>query len=285
MSLAIHPRARSAPTLEVTPGRSAAARHRAAWRDLREGLSLWRLCWTLAWLDIRIRYRGSILGPFWLTLSTGIMVAAMGTIYSTLFKIEMHDYLPFLAVSQVLWGYLALLVSDGCHGYVSSESMIRSVRMPYTIYAGRIVVRNMLIVAHNLVVIVGVDLVMWNWPGPEALLALPGLAVWLVDSLAVCVLLGALCARFRDIPPIVASVMQMAFFITPVIWRPYLIGDLQWLLPFNPFYTLLEIVRGPMLGEVPDGWVYLSAGLSSVVLCGLSWILFARVRARIAFWV
>jgi lipopolysaccharide transport system permease protein len=285
MSLATITRAASAPLIEITPGQSGAARHRAAWHDVRDAASLWRLCWTLAWLDIRIRYRGSILGPFWLTLSTALMVAAMGGIYATLFRIEMHEYLPFLAVSQVLWGYLSLLVTDGCQGYVTSDAMIRSVRMPFTLYAARIVARNMVVLAHNLVVIIGVDLVMWNWPGANAWAALPGIAVWLVDSLAVCVLLGALCARFRDIPPIVASVMQMAFFVTPVIWHPQLVGRLQWLLPFNPFFTLLEIVRAPLLGEIPSAAVYMSAAVSSVVLCAAAWMLFARVRARIAFWV
>ena len=113
----------------------------------------------------------------------------------------------------------------------------------------------------------------------------PALVLWLIDSLAVGVLLGAVCARFRDIPPIVASVMQMAFFITPVIWRPSLIGDEQWMLPFNPFFTLLEVLRGPLLGEMPSVEIYVSAVVSSLVLCGGAWALFARVRGRIAFWV
>jgi lipopolysaccharide transport system permease protein len=277
---------RGAQTLEITPGHTFGVRQAMALRDVSEAAGLWRLCWTLAALDIKIRYRGSVLGPFWLTLSTGLMVAAMGVIYSTLFQIDMHDYLPFLAISQVLWGYQQGLVTDACLGYVSAEGMIRSVRMPYTTYGARIVLRNMMILAHNLVVIVAVDLFMWTFPNPVvALAAIPALLVWLVDSLAITVLLGALCARFRDIPPIVQSVMQMAFFVTPVIWRPSLIGDKQWLLPFNPFFTLLEILRGPLMGEIPSLAVYVSAALSSAALCGISWVLFARVRGRIAFWV
>ncbi len=282
----LRPRMRGAQTLEIMPGSTFGARQETALRDVREAVSLWRLCWTLSALDIKIRYRGSVLGPFWLTLSTGLTVAAMGGIYSTLFHIEMRDYLPFLAISQVLWGYQSALVTDACNGYVASEGMIRSVRMPFTLYAARIVLRNLMVLAHNLVVIVAVDLVMWQFPDPVvALAALPAMLVWVIDSLAISVLLGVLCARFRDIPPIVASVMQMAFLVTPVIWRPSLIGDLQWMLPFNPFFTLLEIVRAPLLGEIPSLAVYASAGLSSVVLCAMTWVLFVRVRGRIAFWV
>src|SRR5260370_26639146 len=126
-----------------------------------------------------------------------------------------------------------------------------------------------------MLVIVVVFVVMSAWPGPPALLALPGLALWLVEALALAVLLGALCARFRDIPPIVASVMQMAFFVTPVIWKPELMREHQWMLKFNPFYSLLEIVRGPLQSEIPDATIYASALVSSVLLCVAAWIMFA----------
>jgi lipopolysaccharide transport system permease protein len=260
--------------------------HRRAALDLCEAAVLWRLCWTLSWLDIKLRYRGSMLGPFWLTLSTGVMVGAMGFIYSALFHVQMHDYLPFIALSLVLWNFLGTLVSDGCQAFTSVEGMIRSMRMPYTLYAARIVLRNLIVLAHNILVIVVVDAVLNAWPGADALLVVPGLVLWLVDALAISLLLGAFCARFRDIPPIVGSVMQMAFFVTPVIWQPSAVGaGRMWVLPFNPFYSLLEIVRAPLLGQRPGAVVYGSALGFSVLLMALTWLLFARVRGRIAFWV
>ena len=275
----------SAETLDQSPGRSLADHQRMALLDVRRAAGLWRLWFTLAWLDIKLRYRGSMLGPFWLTISTGIMVAAMGVVYATIFGMKLDEYLPFLAVSQVLWAFLATLVGDACTGFTLAEGMIRSVRMPFTLYAARIVLRNLLVLAHNAVVIVVVCGAFGHWPGARILLILPGLALWLIDALAITVMLGALCARFRDIPPIVASVMQMAFVITPVIWKPDQVGELAWLLTLNPFFSLLEIVRGPILGSTPSAVIYSAALLSSVVLCGASWLLFARSRGRIAFWV
>ncbi len=286
MSAALQSVARGTNSLELTPDPTLAARHRMAVRDLRGAWALRRLCWTLAWLDIKLRYRGSMLGPFWLTLSTAIMVAAMGGIYAALFHMNLHEYLPFLALSLVLWGFLAALVGDASLGFTSSEGMIRSMRMPFTLYAARIVVRNVVVLAHNIVVIVAVFAIYGIWPGAIALLALPAFALWLVDALAFSLTLGALCARFRDIPPIVANVVQMMFFVTPVIWRPELVGrDRMWLLPVNPFGSLLEIVRAPLLGEVPTAMTYVSAVLYSLLLLALSWMLFVRVRNRIAFWV
>ena len=290
MTTALHPGAQAAPSSEFVTGQAGGGesfgeRQRVALLDLRDALRLWNLCWTLAWFDIKLRYRGSVLGPFWLTLSTGIMVGAMGLIYSTLFGMQLHEYLPFLAVSQVLWGFLAALVAEASTGYTAVEGMIRSIRMPFSLYGARIVLRNLLVLSHNMLVIVVVDLSLAAWPGLHALLALPAMAVWLIDALAMTVLLGSLCARFRDIPPIVASVVQMAFFITPVIWKPEQLGAHQWMQLFNPFFTLLEIVRRPLLGQTPGGMIYLSALASSLVLCVAAWLVFARVRGRIAFWL
>ena len=262
------------------------ARQVQAIEDVASSARLWRLAMTLGWFDIRLRYRGSVLGPLWLTLSTAVMVVALGILYSQLFKMEIHDYLPYLAVSLVLWNTLGTLVGEACTCFLSAEGMIRAMRMPFVLYAERVLVRNMLVLLHNVIVIVAVYAWFGVWPGWRVIEALPGLALWMVDGIAACLLLGVLCARFRDIPPIVGSVMQIAFFISPIIWKPELLAahSRLWLW-LNPFYTLLEIVRGPMLGESALHIVWASALGYSAVLCGLAWVAFVRVRGRLAFWV
>jgi lipopolysaccharide transport system permease protein len=271
--------------LEFQGDMSAATRHRLAVNDLLEGLRLWPLAWKLASLDIRLRYRGSLLGPFWLTLSTAIMVGALGFLYSALFHTDVHEYLPFLALSQVLWFFLNSVVNESCTAFTQAEGIIRAVRMPYFMHALQMLARNGLVLAHNVVVIVVVDIIFVVWPGWYGLLALPGFVVWIIDSLAICLLLGAFCARFRDIGPIVASVMQIAFFLTPVIWQPAQLGDRAGFLPFNPFNVLLEIVRTPLLGHIPSTETWVSAIAYSLLLCGLSWAFFVRARGRVAFWI
>jgi lipopolysaccharide transport system permease protein len=264
---------------------SVAKRNRLAVRDVIDGFRLWPLAWSLGWLDIRLRYRGSILGPFWLTLSTAIMIGALGFLYSALFHIDVHTYLPFLALSQVLWFFIATLVAEACTCFTQAEGMIRAVRMPLFMHAIRTLIRNLLVLAHNIVVIVVVDIIFSVWPGWHALLVLPGFAVWAMDGLAICLLLGAFCARFRDVAPIVASVMQIAFFLTPVIWQPEQLGPHAVWLPLNPFFAVMEIVRAPLLGHMPSGTVWLAAVIDSLLLFGLSWLMFVRARGRVAFWV
>ncbi|MFO1028591.1 MAG: ABC transporter permease [Acetobacteraceae bacterium] len=271
--------------LDLTADMSMRSRNRQAVEDVVAGLRLWRLALTLGWLDVRLRYRGSMLGPFWLTISTGVMVASLGFLYAKLFNMDLRSYLPFLALSQVLWGFLASLVSEACTTFTEAESVIRSVRMPFFVFSIRTLIRNLVTLAHNIVVIIVVFAIFWMWPGADAFLALPGLALWVVDALALTLLLGAFCARFRDIQPIVNSVMQIAFFISPVIWKPEQLGASAALLFINPFYSLLEIVRAPMLGEYVALRVWAAALVYSTVLCAISWAFFVRARGRVTFWM
>src|SRR3954454_12980273 len=197
------PRASATANLDLTADMSLRSRNRHAWEDVRDGLGLWKLALTLGWLDVRLRYRGSTLGPFWLTISTGVMVSALGVLYAKLFHMDIESYLPFLALSQVLWGFLAALVSEACTTFTDAEAVIRSVRMPFFVFSIRTLVRNLVTLAHNILVFVGVFAYFRIWPGADGLLALPGLLLWIIDALALTLLLGAFCARFRDIQPIV----------------------------------------------------------------------------------
>ena len=248
MSSAVTPIAQDT-VLAFQAGMSLADRNRLAARDFAAAVRLWRLAWTLGWLDIRLRYRGSILGPFWLTISTGVMIGALGLLYSTLFKLSLQDYLPFLALSQILWSFLASLVAESCTVFTESETVIRSMRMPFFVFSFRTLTRNVLVLAHNLLVIVIVFAVFRQVPGWTALEIIPAAVIWIVDALAMTLLLGAFCARFRDILPIVGSIMQIAFFITPVIWKPEQLGPAIIYLPLNPFFDMLEILRAPLLGD------------------------------------
>jgi lipopolysaccharide transport system permease protein len=271
--------------LELKGDRSRAAMRALAVRDVADGLRLWRLAVKLAWLDIKRRYRGSMLGPFWLTLSTAVMIGALGVLYAALFHMDVSEYLPFLALSQVLWAFLSTLIADACVCFTVSEPLILSIRMPLSVHALRVLIRGVLILAHNVVVIVIVDVWFSLWPGAFMLMAVPGLLLWMVDAFAVALLLGAIGARFRDIPPIVGSVVQIAFFVTPVIWKPQQLGVHAWVLPYNPFFALLEVMRAPLLGYLPSAETWLMAVVYSLLLLGVTWLLLVRARGRVPFWL
>jgi lipopolysaccharide transport system permease protein len=259
--------------------------HQRAIQDLFGGLARWRLAVALARLDIRNRYRGSVLGPFWMTASTAIMVAGIGLLYAALFKMSLAEYLPWIVVSFVVWTMISQTVSDACHSFVAAEGIIRQLPLPYTLHVLRFVVRNAITAAHSLPLIAVVLLAFGAIPGPEALLAIPGFLLIAVNACAAGLFLGLICARFRDIPQIVTNMMQLFFFLSPVIWKPHLLGEAAVWLPLNPFYVLMETVRGPLIegGVAPVIW--LAALGYTALVCVVAFMFFIRFRARIAFWV
>ncbi len=264
---------------------AAPRRLERATAPLSSGLRRWRLASALAWLDIRTRYRGSVLGPFWLTLSTGLMLAGMGFLYSVLFHETLRSYLPFLSVSLIVWNLISQVVSDATGSLISSEGMIRQSPLPYTIHALRCLFRNVIIAAHNLPLIVIVLVICGVFPSPAIVLVVPGLAILAINGLAAALLLGMLCARFRDLGQIIASVMQLAFFMTPIFWKPASLGHYQTLLLLDPFYVLMQVVRGPLLGTGSPPLIWTSALAYTTVFCVVSFGFFVRFRGRIAFWV
>lgn len=253
--------------------------------DLRDGFLQWRLAFALARLDLRNRYRGSVLGPLWMSLSTLVMLGGLGLLYGTLFKLDLANYLPHLAVSLIIWQWISTFIIEACVTLTGAEGVIRQMRLPYTLHALRTVFRNSLVVAHSLPIILLVFLVFGHVPGPEAFLAIFGFMLIGVNMLAGGLLLGMICARFRDIPPIVANLVQLAFFVSPILWKPELLGDALVWMALNPFYALLETVRGPLVegGGPPLAWV--AAVFYTALHVGLAASLFVRFRSRIAFWV
>jgi lipopolysaccharide transport system permease protein len=270
-------------TYRIDAGRPQRAARAMA--DITSGLSSWRLAWALSRLDMRNRYRGSVIGPFWVTLSTAVMLIGLGLLYSQLFGLQLHDYLPHLAVSLIVWNAVNGMVMEATTCLTGAEGVIRQLPLPLTTHALRCVFRNAVSAAHTLPLILVIFALLGRWPGWEALLIIPGAAVLLVNFFAVALFLGMVCARFRDIGPIVASVMQMAFFLTPVIWKPESLQSMAKWLPLNPFYAMLEMIRGPLIEGGGDPVTWLAALIYTALACGLSLAFFIRFRGRVAFWV
>ncbi len=253
--------------------------------DLGTGLRRWRLAVALATLDIRNRYRGSVLGPFWLTLSTAVMIAGLGILYSTLFKLSLVEFLPFIAVSLILWNTINQVVMDGCTSLTAAEGVIRQMPLPYTVHVLRSVLRTAITAAHSLPLVLVVLLGTGHLPQPGWLMVLPGLALLAINAASASLFLGMVCARFRDVGQIVGSVMQLAFFLSPVIWKPELLGErAAWLL-FNPFYVVMETMRAPLLGGTASAAVWAAAIGFTAAGTAAAFAFFVRFRGRIAFWV
>ncbi len=257
----------------------------AALQDLYQGLLRWELWSTLAWNDIRQRYRRSVIGPFWLTISMGMMVGGLAYLYAGLFNQDIHAYLPYVATGLIVFGLISSLITDASTVFIAGSRAILQVRAPISVYLYQMVWRNLIIFAHNMVIYVVVLLAFRTAPHWVTLLSVVG--VLLIATLGVWtgIVLGALSARFRDVPPIVGTVVQVVFFLTPIFWRPEQLPDRALFVHLNPFFHLVEIVRFPLLGQPPRFSTWVAIISLNVVGAVVALIFFAKYRARIAYWV
>lgn len=257
----------------------------SAFRDLREGLSRWQLWGLLGWQDVSLRYRRSIFGPFWLTVSMGIMVLALGVIYSRILRVESDAYLPFLTVGFLVWALIVGSVTEGCNTFIEAEGLIRQLDVPLSLFPLRVAWRNLIIFLHNAAIYVIVVFAYDLRPGWPLLAGIGGLAVLLLNTLWVSTLFGMLSARYRDIPQITTSLLQIGFFVTPIIWMPEVMSDRLLLVQANPFYHLVELVRAPMLGHLPSLiTVQVALGVTAAGWLA-AFLFFRRFHTRIAYWV
>lgn len=259
---------------------------RAALSDLAQGLQKWRIWMAIATYDIRARYRRSKLGQFWITLSMSVTIAALALVYSTIFKMPLSVYLPLMSISFIAWGLIASLVNESATVFIESEGFLKSSPLPKSMFIYRMLARNMIVFAHNLVLVPIVMAIFGIAPTIHTLLFIPAFALTLINGIWLGMLLGPLCTRFRDLPQIVASIVQIAFFASPVMWARHQLGsENQSYVEWNPFAIFLEILREPLLGKAPDPRWWVLAALITAAGFAIAFPFFQRIRARIAYYL
>lgn len=264
---------------------SGASRYAKAVGDLVEGLGLWELWGTLGWHDIRQRYRRSLLGPFWLTLSMGAMIGGLAYLYASLLHQDIQSYLPYVATGMIVFTMISAIASESAVTFIGSSSLILQLRAPLSVYLYQMLWRNLLIFFHNISIFVVVVIFVGgplNW---SVLLAPVGLFLLLLNGLWIGIILGGLSARFRDIPPIIQSLMQVGFFLTPVFWRADSLSGRAIFVHFNPLYYLVEIVRMPLLGQTPPLEIWAGVLGLNLISFLIAIAIYPRLRSRVPYWV
>ena len=269
-----------------TGRRGALFEFNMAFQDLRNSVRRLGLAWSLASHDVVSRYRGSILGPFWITLSMGLMVLGIGVVYAKLFGIAIGEFLPLVALGIVFFGTISGIVTEGCDTFVSASSMLSQTNLPMFTFVWRTVLRNLINLAHHLVIVVAVLVFYGYWRHTNLPGAAVGLVFLVVNAAWISMLVAIASARFRDIPQVVTSIMQFAIFVTPVFWpAERLMGARHAVLDFNPFYHMLEAVRAPLMGQAIAAHTYSFLAILALIGWSLVFSLFAVTRRRIVHYL
>lgn len=254
---------------------------------MRRALTNWKVSIALAFGDVRQRYQRSFLGPFWIVLGTAVFVLGFVILGSTLFQVDRHYYLAYLICSITLWQFIVASLSEATSMFASEQNTLLSQRMSLLSVPLRAVARNLIVFLHSAPLV----LMVCAYNGlltPVSLLVLPGLALLTATLAPTMLVIGLIATRLRDVQSLVVIALQFLVFFTPVYWLDSLIAPgsaARWMVDFNPFYHLLQIVRGPLLSQAPSAmnWlVSLGLALFSFLVAAL---VFPRMRARVVYWL
>ena len=255
------------------------------WRDLSTSILKLPLANTLAVQDILVRYRGSVIGPWWITISMGVLILGIGTSYAALFHMEVKELLPYVAIGLVFWGFISSSISEGGDAFMSAGAILRQSALPLPLFIFRCIIRNYINLAHQIIIVIGVLAWFRIFPGFGAAWSLVGLFIVTINIGWLNLALAMVSARFRDVPQIVTAILQFVFFLTPIFWVP--VSELQKSpsLLLNPFYFSIQLIREPLLHGTVS--MHFLQTMSLTGLCGwvAALLLYNQSRRRVVHYL
>jgi ABC-type polysaccharide/polyol phosphate export permease len=248
-------------------------------------MNLWKgLNW--AWLDTVCQYRRSRIGPLWETINVLVMLIGLTLISSSIFGSSMTDIIGYIGLGIIVWTAISSLVLEGCGVFVRNAGYVANSTLSVDLYVGRSIFKTLITFGHHVILyFVGVvfSLVPFGW---TSLLAIPGIILLFVNGFWIVMVLGFICARFRDVELFVRNLMQLAFFVTPIFWNHHQIAaNRRFIVEYNLLFYFIEIVRNPLLGEVPPLGHYLTVLAVTIVGFALAYLVHRKMRRQLAFFV
>lgn len=258
-----------------------------AGEDLLGGLWKTQLWGRIGWLDVKRRYRRTLIGPFWSTLTLMVYTVAVGLVGAGLWNKDISSYLPYLSSGMIVWTLISTIIIEACTLLVVGHALFRNVRFEYSILAYALVWRNFVIFLHNFAVYLLLALILQpQLLRPVSLLAIPGLALVLINGVWIGLLVSMFCLRYRDVQQIIQTLIQIMMLVTPIFWSAESLGGIHRLVfvQFNPIYRLIDVVRAPLTGEVPTAASYVAVIGITLVGWTITYFVFRHFRRRISYW-
>jgi ABC-2 type transport system permease protein/lipopolysaccharide transport system permease protein len=253
--------------------------------SLIESIKMYRLWIALGSKDIKLKYRGSVIGPFWLVLNLGLLVSFLTVIYSVVFGISVKSYVPYVTLGFATWYLISSTIIESSKSLIENSALIRNFDFPVPVYVLRVLSKNLYLFIHNLIVFIFVVFIFDVKITLNILYLIPGISIDVVILTSLGILAGIISARFRDVPHIIESIMQMSMFLTPILFYRDMVKNRSFIVDSNPFYHMVDVLRAPLLGTPPDqlSWYYLL--FFAVLLISITHYVLKNQAFKVPYWV
>jgi lipopolysaccharide transport system permease protein len=259
---------------------------RAGLAEILDGARHWRVWHLIGSRDLRHRYVRSVLGQFWVVLSTALMIGAMSAVWSLLWDQPLEVLAPFIGTGLVIWNYISQVVLDCTSIFIVHNNLYRNQHMNFSVSIYSVIYKNTMLFAHSLLIVVAL-IVLFRIPvNAYDLQIIPGLLLTWITMLWAGYVVAMICVRYRDIIQLIDSWMFVLFLITPVLWKPNFLGpEYHYLIDWNPFALYLELLRNPMLGEPVRAFTWISAAIIALGGALVAAPFIGRYERRVIYWM
>lgn len=256
--------------------------------DLKNSFKQLELVVFFSHSNLKSQYNRTIIGPWWETISLSILLLFLSIVWSRVVKEDLNSYLPYLVSSLITWRFISIMISQSCMIYLNSGELIKSFKINYSIPAFIQVYDKCLIFFHHLPIILVFNFLFdVDYLGITLLTLIYSVPIMLITSYSTCIILGFLNTRFRDLQSFVSMTMSIALFFTPVLWKAESMGPKTIFFIVNPniFYHYIEIIRKPLIGELPSNLSMVITLFTTLILFSISQIMIKKYSTKITFWL
>lgn len=237
--------------------------------------------------DVRSKYRRSMLGHWWTTITVYLFILVVGTLYQQILSVKIDAYLVYFSVGYILWIFISESLTSGCQILIKSKSFMLQRQRPVSAFVFRSVYKEILLSMHNILLLPFIFVWLGVLPtATDIMVALIGVLICIATVFWAVIFFSIVSLRFRDIVPLIKSIMRLAFFVTPVVWiNRDLTGIAYWINLLNPFQYFLEIVRNPLLSQPVSLEAWLITVTLLVVSAIISLVTLALTKINIPKWL
>jgi ABC-type polysaccharide/polyol phosphate export permease len=211
-------------------------------------LDILKTAWTISVSDTKARYRRTVVGPFWIVITTGLGVVGLGAVWSVLFGVEFSKMIQTLAVGLVFWGFIANTIIESTNVFIANAPVILNYQIDKMFFVAKLMSRSIINFLHASLILIGV-LVFY---APDSIHFFTFFCFFVLVTIylsSLTVIIGYISLRYRDLEHLINAIMPMVFLLTPVLYDTNRFGVVGNILYLNPIAIMIQVVRAPLLGQ------------------------------------
>ena len=238
-------------------------------------------------LDLKSRYRNSLLGVVWNLLTPLGFVTIIGLVFGILFQVDIRVFIPFLFSGLIPWFFITACGDGGAQCFLQSQGYIKQISIPLEVFPVRVVlsalINLLMTIAAFWIICLFLNPSVFSW---RVILLFPTFIIFIVFGISLATIAGFVQTYMRDYAPTQSLAFQALFFATPIKFPA---EDLYatpafFIVRYNPFRYMIDIFRSPLLGvETQSPYSYVVSIIFTLLVFIFAQMLNRKIGRKIAF--